>query len=281
MSKAPADAARGELNVAARRVLLNALDALKDQNSALVLVGAQAVYLRTESAALTGIGYTSDADLAVDPRQLIDEPLLEQAMLAAGFVYSGQPGTWRLTQTIAGKDVPVMVDLMVPDKLMGGGRSRGGRIPPHDNTATRRSPGLEAAAFDYTPLLVGSLEPEADPRTHTLNVAGPTALLIAKAFKIRDRLADAERKPERLSDKDAGDVIRLMMTSGDISETFQHLEAEEQIAEVVREGRELLTDQFGSARGAGVDMAVRALDGDMPAERVRLLAPNYITAYLN
>jgi len=281
MSKAIVGTDPGELTVAARRVLLSALDALKDQSSALVLVGAQAVYVRTESAALTGIGYTSDADLAIDPRQLVEEPLLEQAMCEAGFVYSGQPGTWRLTQTIAGKDVDVMVDLMVPDKLMGAGTSRGGRIPPHGNTATRRSPGLEAAAFDHSPLRVGSLEPDQDPRVHTLNVAGPAALLIAKAFKIRDRLADAERKPERLTDKDAGDVIRLMMTSGDISETFERLEAEGRIAGVVREGQDLLINQFGSARSAGVDMAVRALAGDMPEERVRLLAPNYIDNYFN
>ena len=51
------------LMVEARRVLLEALDALSDHRGSLVLVGAQAVYLRTDEVALSfSASYTTDAD---------------------------------------------------------------------------------------------------------------------------------------------------------------------------------------------------------------------------
>ena len=75
----------------ARRVLLDALDALQDQLSAVILVGAQAIYLHTGAGDLAAAPYTSDADLALNRLRLTDDPRLEQLMRAAGFVPSG----WR------------------------------------------------------------------------------------------------------------------------------------------------------------------------------------------
>ena len=49
-------------------------------------------------------------------------------------------------------------------------------------------------------------------RSTTVNVAGPVALLVAKAHKIHDRLKGAASKPDRLTNKDAGDVYRLMVS---------------------------------------------------------------------
>ena len=49
------------LYVQARRVLLDATDALADQLDAIVLVGAQAIYLRTGDADLAVAEYTTDA----------------------------------------------------------------------------------------------------------------------------------------------------------------------------------------------------------------------------
>lgn len=51
-----------------------------------------------------------------------------------------------------------------------------------------------------------------DERRLAARVAGPTALLIAKAHKIQDRLAPGVRL-DRLVDKDASDVYRLMLTT--------------------------------------------------------------------
>jgi CRISPR-associated endonuclease Cas2 len=77
------------------------VEALAGQVDAVVLVGAQAVYLRTQDAELSTQVYTADGDLALDPKALADEPRLEQAMRSAGFFQqpagSRQPGQWYRT----------------------------------------------------------------------------------------------------------------------------------------------------------------------------------------
>ena len=59
-----------ELYVMARRVLLDVLGALGDHRDAIVLVGAQAVYLRVGDADLAITPYTTDGDLVIDPAVL-------------------------------------------------------------------------------------------------------------------------------------------------------------------------------------------------------------------
>ncbi len=60
--------------VAARRVLMDALDALEGHRDNLVLVGAQAVYHHTGDAELNVPVMTTDADLAIDTAGLADAP---------------------------------------------------------------------------------------------------------------------------------------------------------------------------------------------------------------
>lgn len=84
-----------ELLIAARAALLDALDALTEHHDALVLIGAQAIYLHTGAAAVALAETTKDCDLAIDPRALGHEPLLEEAMARAGFhpdLLHPQPG---------------------------------------------------------------------------------------------------------------------------------------------------------------------------------------------
>ena len=70
------------LYIAARRVLLDALFALEPQGKAVIVVGAQAVYLRTglTDGAATIAPYTTDGDLALDPALLGDEPELAEPL---------------------------------------------------------------------------------------------------------------------------------------------------------------------------------------------------------
>jgi hypothetical protein len=75
-----------DLLVAARSALLDALEALASQRDALVLIGAQAVYLHTGAAPVALAEATKDSDLAIDPRVLGDEPLLEAAMTDGGSI---------------------------------------------------------------------------------------------------------------------------------------------------------------------------------------------------
>jgi hypothetical protein len=87
----------GQEYVDARRVLLDALTALQPHLDAFVLIGAQAVYLRTVDRIPGYQPYTTDADLAFDPERLADLPLLADAMANAGFEFSGAPGIWHRT----------------------------------------------------------------------------------------------------------------------------------------------------------------------------------------
>lgn len=100
----------------------------------------------------------------------------------------------------------VPVDLMIPESMSEPGGRRGGRVPPHSKHATRRASGLEAAIVDHAPRQIAALDPE-DARTFVTEVAGPAALLVAKLHKLGDR---DESDPDRLNDKDAHDVYRLL-----------------------------------------------------------------------
>lgn len=70
----------------------------------------------------------------VNPAALEHEPLLQEAMEAAGFhlnLSDPQPGGW-----ISSDGVPV--DLMIPDAVSNTGRDRRSpSIPPHDKMAAR------------------------------------------------------------------------------------------------------------------------------------------------
>lgn len=195
----PGDA---DLLVAARSALLDALDALVDLHDAVVVIGAQAVYLHTGAACCRiGRGHQGQRPR---PRSATarGRPLVEQVMADAGFALdptSRQPGAWLNPHGIP-------VDLMVPEALSGSGGRRGARIPPHSSSAARRATGLEAAMVDRAPMLIRALDVQ-DERTFTASVAGPAALLVAKLHK----LAERRDTPDRLNDKDAHDVYRLLV----------------------------------------------------------------------
>ncbi len=81
------------------------LEALGSQRDAVIVVGAQAVYLQvsddvdagphTMDADLSFAPYTTNADLAVAPADLADAPLLEDLMRRADFILDEQqPGAW-------------------------------------------------------------------------------------------------------------------------------------------------------------------------------------------
>jgi hypothetical protein len=280
MANVPPGVPPQALYVASRRVLLDALDALTEHHRALTLVGAHAVYLRTGAAHLGIAATTSDSDLGLDPDLVASTPFLEAALTHAGFTRAGsarqpQPGTWWRTQEVSGISVPIAVDLLAPQTLTSGGR--GARIPPHDRAAVRRVPGLELTVIDHEAMTITSLDPDTDPRTVELNMAGVAALLVAKAHKINDRVASL--RAGRLNDKDAADVYRMFATADPsaTAATFQRLLEHPRVGEITRSGLGMLHDQFGAARTVGVDMAARALAGSIPQTQVRRVAPAFIS----
>jgi hypothetical protein len=193
-----------QITVDARRALLDALVALRPHRDAVVLVGAQAVYLYTGDADIAIATSTKDSDIVLIPDRLAADPILDDAMASAGFVQDldGHQGTWLTPDGIP-------VELLVPSALQPG-NTRGARIPPHGARAARRVSGLEATAVDYRPMTIASLDP-ADDRRESANVAGPSALLVAKMHKIGDRVDDARAgRRDRTLNKDAHDVYRLL-----------------------------------------------------------------------
>lgn len=188
----------------ARTGLLDALEALGAQKESIVLVGAQAIYLRTGRSEVALAEFTTDADLAVDPRKLRDEPLIEAALAAAGVIRdpaNTNPGAW-----VTSHGIPI--DLMVPEALATGSSRRSAVVPPHDRRSMRRTKGLEAALVDNSMMTVHGLEQD-DAREIEVCVAGPAALLVAKLHKLGDRRDDVRRQ----EDKDAHDIYRLLRST--------------------------------------------------------------------
>lgn len=270
--------------VEARRVLLDALTALAPHGAAVIVAGAQAVYLRAGEAGIAVAPYTTDADLALDPTLLREDPALEAAMSAAGFRLSRvsghvEPGIWVAPAQVDGVDVLVPVDLIVPEGAASGGGRRGARLGPHGRRAARRAVGLEAALVDHATMTVAALDPP-DPRSVQAEVAGPAALLVAKAHKLHDRIASG--RTERLDDKDAADVVRLMQTTSaaEVGATFAML-CRHPIAGSPSAGALAYIDELFGRRGrSGIEMASRALRLGMPEERVEALCTAYTVELL-
>jgi hypothetical protein len=268
--------------VAARRILLDALGALAPHGNAVILAGAQAVYLHTGSADIAIAPYTTDGDLALDPSRLKDAPKLEAAMIGAGFrpqMVDGhpEPGIWLASTTAAGEEIVVPVDLIVPEGFAAGGGRRAARLGDHGAKAARRAVGLEAALVDHSTMTIRALEPE-DARSFQVQVAGPAALFIAKAHKLHDRVASG--RTVRVDDKDAADVVRLMQTSkaDEIDATLRALEAHEVAGSPTRSAIGYIEEMFGRRAGPGIEMASRALRTVVPPERVQGLCIGFVAA---
>lgn len=258
--------------VAARKVLLDALMALAPHGRAIIVAGAQAVYLRTGSADLAVAPFTTDGDLALDPEFLLGDPRLETAMRDAGFHLSqsdghDEPGVWLSRTTVDGRTFDIPVDLIVPAAVAPPGSRRSAHFPPHEKRAVRRAVGLEAALVDHDPMIITGLDPT-DDRTVTTEIAGVAALLVAKAHKIHDRVAEPGRR--RILDKDAGDIFRLMQTSDVVAirQTLSELLAHPMAGDVTATGLRHLLDLFSRPASKGTLMAIDSFRSAVPADRV-------------
>ena len=245
-----------ELYVMARRVLLDALDALGPHHDALVLVGAQAVYLRVGEADLAVAAFTTDGDLAIDPAALASIPPIERTLRDAGFrpASADSVGMWVTTRYTSQRVEANVADLLVPAAVSPGGGRRAARLQGHDKRVARIVRGLEGATVDADVMRLAALD-ASDPRALDIRVAGPAALLVAKVHKIEDRSST-----NRLSDKDALDVLRLMRgtRTEDLAARYGRLLADKRSGDAARRGRELLKGQFGERKGVGIEMAIRS-----------------------
>jgi hypothetical protein len=274
----PDNPAPDPLYIAARRVLLDGLEALGEQRRAAILVGAHAVYLRVGEGDLATTPHTTDADLALDPSLLGEDPLLSEALVAAGFWpktgASGRiVGSWVAEQQVEGRSVHVDLDLLVPKAVSGEG-TRAARLGAQGDHLARKAFGLELALVDNDLMDVGSLD--SDPRSFEVHVAGPAALLISKVHKVTERLDDPRRNDHIA--KDALDILRLLR--GDDLDSMARVLAEARAAELdtadpvvavaiattVEQGLTVLKAEFSREAARGCALAGRAAAGrDDPA----------------
>lgn len=268
----------------ARRVLLDALTALASHRAAVIVVGAQAVYLRTGAADLAVAPYTTDGDLALDPSLLGDEPALEAAMRDAGFQLSQvrghvEPGIWLAPADIDGVLTLVPVDLIVPAGAAPHGGRRGVRLGVHGKRAARRAVGLEAALVDHSTMTVSGLDAR-DVRSLEVEVAGSAALFVAKAHKLHERVASG--RADRIDDKDAADVVRLMqaISPSDLAVRLTSLSNHPVAGRVSGEAFEYLVTLFGRRGRPGIEMASRALRVGLSEARVEALCTAYVAELL-
>jgi hypothetical protein len=117
-----------------------------------------------------------------------------------------------------------------------------------------------------------------DARTITVEVAGTSALLVAKAHKIHDRVASGRK--DRLDDKDASDVVRIMQTTDPevISGTLSNLLLDPKAGDATRTAIEYLTQLFGRRGQSGIQMAGRAMQLVMDYDTVEVICMAYVAA---
>ena len=240
--------------VRARSGLLDALTALDPLREAAVLVGAQAIYEYTRDHAgdYAVSPFTFDADLALIPELLVDDPRVIDAMRNAGFGLTDQPGIYR-------RDDGVQVDLLVPEAV--GGRSgRGAGLGVHGNRAARQVRGLEGTLVSRRSMTVPALA-DGDCRAYEINVAGPAALLVAKMHQLMDRVdADDNR---RINSKDAFDVFRLLqgVETIELIDEVNLLTAAVVSADVTAEAMVGFRELFGTPIGAGTILVAEHITG--------------------
>lgn len=206
-------------------------------------------------------------------------------MTAAGFYLQPQegghvePGIWLTKASAGGEEVLIPVDLIVPEGAASGEGRRAARLGIHGNRAARRAVGLEAALVDHSTMTIAALDPT-DDRSLQAKVAGPAALFVAKAHKLNDR-AESPR-PDRLDDKDAADVVRLMQTTNpdEVAGTLSALGEDAIAGEPSKNALTYIERLFGRRGALGIEMSARALRAAMPEDRIEALCTAYVATLL-
>jgi len=117
--------------------------------------------------------------------------------------------------------------------------------------------GIEGALVDHAPMTIKALTPD-DQRSREISVAGPAALLVAKAHKLAERMG---QPPQRRRPRDAHDVFRLLReVEPDVfAAGFARMRSSDLTAQVAAEGLRLFDDLFREADRAGAQQAAETV----------------------
>ena len=261
--------------VIARRVLLDCLELLAAQSEALVLVGAQAIYLQTPVLDVGLPASTTDSDIAIDPDLLFENPDLAEVLESAGFRPHTSPGTW-----FSPEGVPI--DLMVPSGALPASSRRTAPLEGQSGRTARRTSGLELALHDNNTMELRALDPN-DTRIATVKVASPAALVVAKLIKLAERIAGP--KPDRVLAKDASDVLRILRYNDatTIGASLGQFAAESVGSGTIETAVEFLRSQLALRTSPVVELAVeyhrQFESGAQITASYRTLAQRLVEAY--
>jgi hypothetical protein len=232
-----------------RRLLIDTIRQLEPFHESLTVVGAHAVFARVESVLPEMVmPSTKDADLAVNPAFVASEPTILSLLAEAGLepASADRPGIYGYaSESGRPQGDRTTIDLIVPAAYAGAGR-RAARIPGQRN-ATTRAEGIELALYDRSSMMLHPLPGDPDQEPVEAMVAGHAALLVAKVYKIRDRVRDFGSRPYRLRPKDSVDVGLLMLASDpiEVAETMRRICAERpEIAGLAAETARVIESQY-------------------------------------
>jgi hypothetical protein len=253
--------------IVARDILLDTLEVLAVYDRhAIVVVGAQAIYLRCEENPVPRAPFTLDSDIVVDPRRLAPEPPIKVRLFEHGYrLRDGQPGLFVAPNLPAHVSDGANVDIIVPEFFATGRGRRDARLPGDNAMAARRTRGLEAALFDYDFMTIRSLaKPE---RCVEAAVAGKAALLVSKAFKLGERM---DGEAGRMKGKDAADVFRLLRSAapGTLKARLAELRTEEPLAPLIDESLSYIERLFAGNGAPGLKLLESYLDDSPEAPQI-------------
>lgn len=261
--------------VEARSALLRGVRALGPHSEALTLIGAQAVFEHARGTGLP-LTLTVDGDQSVWPRHIDPTHDIFDALSGAGFVQRpDRPGIWGLRGE--GGEL-VGFDLLCPGSIAGPGR-RGVHLPGQDKRAVGRADGVELSVMNRQLRTVESFDRSGE--SAVMYVAGPPAILCAKAFKLAERLVERSNgRRDRVKPKDASDVWRMMMVCDPQTarEVFDRGAGHETMGAAVDRGREYLIGLFRDD-GPGVDLAAEDLGSQVGRARVEAEIRSWIDAF--
>lgn len=245
--------------VIARNILLDALSALKAYGrEAVIVVGAQAIYLRCEEGATIIPPFTIDSDLVLDLARRISPAPIKTHLETLGYsLRNGQPGLYQAPNLAVEAQAAGGVDLFVPAAYAIGNHRRDANIPG-DPSAARRQRGLELTIIDRTPMIIRSLDPTNEREVEAL-VAGPAALLAAKLVKICERLkGDAAR----VEPKDVLDVYRILYSYDPkiLAKTFLDFRAHDVAGPIIVEAIACMRDEFAGNDARALNLLEKYLD---------------------
>jgi len=270
-----------------RGLILATTRALGVHADAVTVVGAHAVHAwaRTKWGDID-MESTRDGDLVINPVFVAEQPSILEAMQTIGLEPAGtaRPGIYGFPEE-ADLDWSqrTTIDLIVPEAYAGGGgkQARSARMAGQ-NKAASRARGLEIAIHDRHLMELPALDRSGD--AIDVHIAGPAALLIAKAHKVGERMAEFDTHPDRVKAKDSGDVALLMMVSDGASSArtiAAAVEADPIVADAARAGARYLIDLY-SASGAVMprEDAVESLAARFDEEEVLVAIDGWLDAFI-